>query len=93
MALATDCNPGTAYVESMPFVVALAALNTGLTPDEAVWAATRGAARSLRLDDRGHLVRGAFADLVILDAPTHLHIPYRPDADLVAAVVKSGVIL
>ena len=93
VALATDCNPGTANVESMPFVVALAALNMGLTPDEAIWAATRGAALSLRLEDRGHLVPGAVADLVVLDAPTHLHIPYRPDADLVAAVVKSGVVL
>ena len=93
VALATDCNPGTANVESMPFVVALAALNLGLTPDEAVWAATRGGALSLRLEDRGHLVPGAVGDLVVLDAPTHLHIPYRPDADLVAAVVKGGVIL
>lgn len=93
VALATDCNPGTAYVESMPFVIALAALNMGLTPDEAVWAATRGGAISLRLEDRGQLVRGAIADLVVLDAPSHLHIPYRPDADLVAAVVKRGVIL
>ncbi len=93
VALATDCNPGTSNVESMPFVVALATLNMGLTPDEAVWAATRGSARSLRLDDRGHLLRGAVADLVILDAPSHLHIPYRPGADLVAAVVKSGVVL
>ncbi len=93
VALATDCNPGTANVESMPFVVALAALNMGLTPDEAVWAATRGGALSLRLEDRGHLVPGALGDLVVLDAPTHLHIPYRPDANLVAAVVKGGVIL
>lgn len=93
VALATDCNPGTAYVESMPFVVALAALNMGLTPDEAVWAATRGGALSLNLEDRGKLVRGAIADLVILDAPSHHHIPYRPDTDLVAAVVKRGVIL
>ena len=93
VALATDCNPGTANVESMPFVVALAALNMGLTPDEAIWAATRGGALSLRLGDRGHLLPGAVADLVILDAPSHLHIPYRPDADLVAAVVKGGVIL
>jgi imidazolonepropionase len=93
VALATDCNPGTAYVESMPFVIALAALNMGLTPDEAVWAATRGGALSLKLEDRGKLVRGAIADLVILDAPSHHHIPYRPDADLVAAVVKRGVIL
>ncbi len=93
VALATDCNPGTAYVESMPFVVALASLNMGLTPDEAVWAATRGGALSLGLGDRGCVVAGAVADLVILDAPTHLHIPYRPDADLVAAVVKGGTTL
>ena len=93
VALATDCNPGTANVESMPFVAALATLNMGLTPDEAIWAATRGGALSLRLEDRGHLLPGAVADLVILDAPTHLHIPYRPDADLIAAVVKGGVIL
>ncbi len=93
VALATDCNPGTSYIESMPFVVALAALNMGLTPDEALWAATRGGARSLKLDDRGHLIRGTIADLVVLDAPTHLHIPYRPDTGLVAAVVKGGVVL
>ena len=93
VALATDCNPGSAYIESMPFVVALAALNTGLTPEEALWAATAGAARSLGLDDRGVLRIGAVADLVVLDAPSYLHIPYRPDADLVAAVVKRGVVL
>ena len=93
VALATDCNPGTANVESMPFVVALAVLNMGLTADEAIWAATRGGARSLGLDDRGRLVPGAIADLAILDAPTHLHIAYRPDADIVAAVVKRGEVM
>ncbi|MEN8115037.1 MAG: imidazolonepropionase, partial [Actinomycetota bacterium] len=93
VALATDSNPGTAYVQSMPFVIALAVLNLGLTPDEAVWAATRGGAMSLRMPDRGQVVPGAQADLVVLDAPTHLHLPYRPDGDLVAAVVKRGTIL
>ena len=93
VALATDCNPGTANVESMPFVIALAVLNMGLTADEAVWAATLGGARALGLDDRGHLVPGAIGDLVVLDAPTHLHIAYRPAADIVAAVVKRGEIL
>ena len=93
VALATDCNPGTANVESMPFAVALAVLNMGLTADEAIWAATRGGARSLGLDDRGRLVPGAIADLAILDAPTHLHIAYRPDADIVAAVVKRGAVM
>ena len=93
VALATDCNPGTAYVESMPFVVALAVLNMGLSADEAIWAATRGGAHSLGLDDRGRVVPGAIADLAILDAPTHLHIAYRPDADIVAAVVKRGEVM
>ncbi len=93
VALATDCNPGTAYVESMTFVIALAALHMGLTTDEAIWAATRGSAMSLGLSDRGALVVGSIADLVVLDAPSRLHIPYRPDADIVAAVVKRGTIL
>ena len=93
VALATDCNPGTANVESMPFVIALAVLNMGLTADEAVWAATLGGARALGFEDRGHLVPGAIGDLVVLDAPTHLHIAYRPAADIVAAVVKRGEIL
>lgn len=93
VALATDCNPGTATVESMPFVITLAVLNMGLTADEALWAATRGGAIALGLDDRGHLIPGAIGDLVILDAPSHLHIAYRPAADIVAAVVKRGEIL
>ena len=93
VALATDCNPGTAYVESMTFVIALAVLHMGLTTDEAIWAATRGSAMSLGLSDRGALVVGSIADLVVLDAPSRLHIPYRPDADIVAAVVKRGTIL
>jgi imidazolonepropionase len=93
VALATDCNPGTANVESMPFVISLAVLNMGLTADQAIWAATLGGARALGLDDRGQLVDGAFGDLVVLDAPTHLHIAYRPAADIVVAVVKGGEIL
>jgi imidazolonepropionase len=93
VALATDCNPGTAYVESMPFVIALASLNMGLTPEEALWAGTRGAALSLGLTDRGIVEPGSVGDLVVLDAPSHLHIPYRPDTDLVAAVVKRGAVL
>jgi imidazolonepropionase len=93
VALATDCNPGTSWIETMPFVIALASLNMGLTPEEALWAATRGSALSLRLDDRGHLVAGAIGDLVVLDAPSYLHLPYRPDTDIVAAVVKRGVVV
>jgi imidazolonepropionase len=93
VALATDCNPGTSNVESMSFVVALACLEMGLTPEEAVWAATLGGALSLRLDDRGAMKPGALADLVILDAPSYLHIPYRPGTDLTWKVIKRGEVL
>jgi imidazolonepropionase len=93
VALATDCNPGTAYVESMSLVVALASLNMGLTPEEAVWASTAGAARSLGFTDRGVITPGSVGDLIVLDAPSYLHIPYRPDTDLVAAVVKRGTVV
>ncbi len=75
----------------MPLVIALACLEMGLTPEEAVWAATRGGARSLRLTDRGTISVGAIADLVVLDAPSYLHLPYRPGTDLVHRVMKSGV--
>jgi imidazolonepropionase len=90
VALATDCNPGTGYVESMPLVVALACLEADLTPAEAVWAATRGGALALDLPDRGQVVPGAVADLVVLDAPSHVHLPYRPGSDLIHTVVKRG---
>jgi imidazolonepropionase len=93
VAVATDCNPGTSNVESMPFVIAVACLEMGLTPEEAVWAATRGGALALRLEDRGMLVPGALADLVILDAPSYTHLPYRPGSNLVWKVVKGGEVV
>jgi imidazolonepropionase len=93
VAIATDCNPGTSYVETMPFVIALAVATTGLTVDEAVWAATRGGALSLDLPDRGAIEVGSVGDLVIVDADTHAHLAYRPDGGLVAATVKRGIIL
>lgn len=93
VAIATDCNPGTAYIETMPFIISLAAVTSGLTPDEAVWAATRGGALALGLHDRGVIVPGKLADLVVLDAPTYEHLAYRPDGDLVARVIKRGEIL
>jgi imidazolonepropionase len=93
VALATDCNPGTSYVESMPLVISLACLEMGLTPEEAVWAATLGGARSLRLADRGRVTPGRVADLVILDAPSYRHIPYRPGTDLVRTVVRAGEVV
>jgi imidazolonepropionase len=93
VALATDCNPGTSYSESMPLVIAIACLEMGLTPEEALWAATRGSALSLAMPDRGWIGEGARGDLVVLDAPSYLHIPYRPGSALVLAVVKAGEVV
>lgn len=90
VAIATDCNPGTAYVETMSFVISLAVVTSGLTPDEALWAATKGGALALGLTDRGVLAPGMLADMVILDAPSHRHISYRPDGALPLEVIKRG---
>jgi imidazolonepropionase len=85
VALATDCNPGSCYTSSMPFVIALAVRDLRMTPAEALWAATAGAAQALRRDDIGTLSVGARADLVVLDAPSHVHLAYRPGVPLARA--------
>jgi len=90
VALATDCNPGTSYTTSMPFCIALAVRDMRMTTEEAVWSATAGGARALRRADVGYLAPGARADLVILDAPSHTHLAYRPGVPLVHAVYQSG---
>ncbi|WP_326560671.1 imidazolonepropionase [Micromonospora sp. NBC_01796] len=91
VALATDCNPGSSYTSSVPFCIALAVREMGMTPAEAVWAATAGGARALRRDDVGVLRRGARADLTILDAPSYLHLAYRPGVPLIRQVLHNGV--
>jgi imidazolonepropionase len=91
IALATDCNPGSSYTSSMPFCVALAVREMRLTPAEAVFAATAGGARALRRDDVGRLIVGSRADLLLLDAPSYVHLAYRPGVPLVSAVVCNGV--
>lgn len=82
LALATDCNPGTCYSSSMPFVIALAVREMGLTPAEALRAATKGAATSLRRNDIGTIRVGARPGLTTLDAPSHVHLAYRPGVPL-----------
>ena len=62
-----------------------------MTPDEAVWSATAGGARALRRDDIGRLAPGAYADLVLLDAPSHVHIASRPGVPMVTGVWCRGV--
>ncbi len=93
VALASDCNPGSSFTSSMPLMIALAVREMGMTPAEAVWAATAGGARALRRDDVGAIVPGMRADLVLLDAPTRVHLAYRPGVPLVARVWKGGASL
>ncbi|MGE9695853.1 imidazolonepropionase [Streptomyces sp. CH6] len=90
VALSTDCNPGSSYTSSMPFCLALAVRDMGMTPDEALWSATAGGARALRRTDVGTLTPGARADLLLLDAPSHVHFAYRPGVPLVAEVWRAG---
>ena len=90
VALATDCNPGSSYTSSMPFCIALAVRDMRMTTAEAVWAATAGGARALRRTDVGYLAPGARADLIMLDAPSHAYLAYRPGVPLVRAVWQAG---
>lgn len=78
LALASDCNPGTAYTSSMPFTIALAVRELGMNPDEALWAATAGGAAALRRDDIGSITVGGLAHLTVIDGPSHVHLAYRP---------------
>jgi imidazolonepropionase len=90
VALASDCNPGSSYTSSLPLCIALAVREMGMTPAEAVYAATAGGAAALDRDDVGVLMPGRQADLVVLDAPTHVHLAYRPGVPLVSATWLSG---
>ncbi|GAB3176212.1 imidazolonepropionase [Streptomyces incanus] len=91
VALSTDCNPGSSFTSSVPFCVALAVRDMGMTPDEALWSVTAGGAAALRRTDIGRLTPGARADLVLLDAPSHVHLAYRPGVPLVTGVWRRGV--
>ncbi|MCX4396211.1 imidazolonepropionase [Streptomyces sp. NBC_01767] len=90
VALSTDCNPGSSFTSSMPFCIALAVRDMGMTPDEALWSATAGGAAALRRTDIGRVTPGARADLILLDAPSHVHLAYRPGVPLVHAVWQRG---
>ncbi|MBF6315345.1 imidazolonepropionase [Nocardia cyriacigeorgica] len=92
VALGADCNPGTSYTTSLPFCIAIAVRDMHMTPDEAVWAATAGGARALRRTDVGTLTPGARADALALDAPTHLHLAYRPGVPLISRVWRNGTL-
>jgi len=93
LALATDCNPGTSFTTNMPIVIALAVTAMGMTPVEAVWAATAGGAAALRREDVGRIAAGARADLLVLDAPSFVHLAYRPGVPLVRTVIRGGSVV
>jgi imidazolonepropionase len=89
VALATDCNPGSSYITSMAFVIALAVREMAMSVDEALWSATMGGALALRRGDIGHLGLGARSDFALLDAPRAAHLAYRPGGNLVARTHRS----
>ncbi len=91
LALATDCNPGTTWNESMQFVIALACRAMKLTPAQAIAASTINAAHAIRRADTvGSLEEGKQADLLILSVPDYRHLGYRYGTNLVRQVVKRG---
>ncbi|MEU7631120.1 imidazolonepropionase [Nocardia sp. NPDC049220] len=90
VALGADCNPGTSYTTSLPFCIAIAVRDMRMTPEEAVWSATAGGARALRRNDIGVLRPGAKADAIALDAPSYLHLAYRPGVPLIHQVWRAG---
>lgn len=91
VSLATDCNPGSSYTSSMAFCLAVAVRDMGMSPREALWSATRGGALSLRRDDVGHLAVGAKADYAVLNAPSFVHLAYRPGVPLVSATSQPAL--
>jgi imidazolonepropionase len=91
LALATDCNPGTTWNESMQFVIALACRMMKLTPAEAIAAATINSAHAIRMSDTiGSIEVGKQADMLILSVLDYRHLGYRYGTNLVRQVIKRG---
>lgn len=83
VAIASNCNPGSSYTTSISFCIAIAVRDMGMTIDEAIQAVTVGGAAALRRDDVGRLSPGSTGHAVILDAPSHHHLAYRPGVPLI----------
>jgi imidazolonepropionase len=90
VALATDCNPGSSYTSSMAFCIALAVREMHMSPAEALWSATMGGAKALRRNDIGHLSIGARADFAVINAPSYIHLAYRPGVNLISDTYIAG---
>ncbi len=94
LALASDCNPGTTWCESMQMVIAIACRYLRITPAQSIVASTLNAAHAIGLGDRiGSLQPGRQADVIILDTPDYRHIGYRYGVNLVEKVIKRGRIV
>lgn len=93
LALATNCNPGSAPVHSMPFAIALAVRHCGLTPAEAIVAATVNAAAVLGLKDRGRIEPGLRADLILLHHKDERLLAYEVGGNPVDRVICNGVVV
>jgi imidazolonepropionase len=83
VAIATDCNPGSSYTTSIPFAIAVAVRDMRFTVEQAIWSATMGGANALRRSDVGAIKVGMRADLIDLNAPSALHLAYRPGVNLI----------
>jgi imidazolonepropionase len=94
VALASDFNPGSCPAYAMPFIITLACMHMKLDPAEALAAATINAAVAIGMENRvGSLEIGKQADVVILDAPSYRHIPYKMGQGCVSTVIKKGRLL
>jgi imidazolonepropionase len=90
VAIATDCNPGSSYTTSMAFCIAVAVRDMGFSPEQALTAATAGGAKALRRNDIGGLSLGMKADFAVLNAPSYIHLSYRPGVDLIDSTWIDG---
>jgi len=90
LAIASDCNPGSSYTNNMQFIIALAVRECFFTPEQALWSATAGGAKALRLSDVGVLKVGANADLLLLNSPSYIHLAYRPGVNQIEQVWRNG---
>ena len=87
VAMASNCNPGSSYTTSISFCIALAVRDMGMTIDEAIAAVTTGGAAALRRSDVGRLAPGYAGHAVILHAPSHHHLAYRPGVPLIRQTI------
>lgn len=90
VAIATDCNPGSSFTTSMAFCLAVAVRDMGFSPEQALLAATVGGAKALRRSDIGALRVGMRADFAVLNAPSYIHLSYRPGVDIIDSTWVAG---